>query len=147
MCKLLSSGLIREGKNGSNLFKVGYESSSLFLTLPRNQKPRRYSLKRSLLQEKLDLWLHGPLTTGAISKVEDMAKAPEECLTEMKVKDREKRTMAPLTSGKLSAILPCENYSSLKRLVRVMAYMQRFIHATKGDLVDKSGLTLTVEEL
>lgn len=45
------------------------------------------------LQEKLDLWLHGPPTTRDIPEMEDMTTEPEEYLIEMKVKDRERQTV------------------------------------------------------
>ena len=99
------------------------------------------------LQEKLDLWLYGPPATGDIPRMEDLTTAPEGCLIEMKVENRERQTMTLLSSGTSTAILPCENYSCLKRLLRVTAYIQRFTHAAKGNPVDKNDLTLTADEI
>ena len=63
-------------------------------------------------------------------------------LPEMKAENSERRTMALLSSSTPTTILPCENYSSLKRLLRVTAYVQRFTYVARGNPVDKNDLTL-----
>ena len=44
----------------------------------------------------------------------------------------------------LSNIICCENFSSLQRLLRVIAYVLRFIHILK-QLINKLNLTATLE--
>ena len=68
----------------------------------------------SELQEKLELWLHGPtmlLSSEDAMGVADMTVLPEECLTEMKKGDQEKlppfsvpMTPTPLSHVKITAV-------------------------------------------
>ena len=82
------------------------------------------------LREKQDLWLYGPAGI-ALSEdstaLEETANLPEECLIEMKARNCEKLTFNLLSSNEPNAIVMCEDYSSLKRLLRVTAYVLKFV--------------------
>ena len=80
------------------------------------------------LQRKMSLWLHGSLhldESMELGKLK-METLPKECLMEMKVRDREKVTVSMVSSNG-HALLPCEDYSTLERLLRVTAYVLKFI--------------------
>ena len=109
----------------------------------------------SELQEKMELWLHGPtvlLSSEGAMGVTDMAALPEECLAEMKRGDREKLTVTLLSSNVINTIVPCEDYSSLGHL-RLTAYVLKFIkliRKSKDSNSDQSSLTscvLTTEDV
>jgi hypothetical protein len=53
----------------------------------------------------------------------EVMAVPEDCLVEMKTRDKEKRTMSLLSSDSPTSILPCEEYCNLKKLIRVTAYV------------------------
>ena len=57
--------------------------------------------------------------------------APRECLVEMKTRDREKLTVNLLSSNVPVAVLPCENYGTLKKLLRVTACVLKFANVIK----------------
>ena len=84
------------------------------------------------LQEKLDLWLHGPPILQCVEVPGEVMTMPEDCFTEMKMKDKEKLTLSLLSSGPPATILPCEDYSSLKKLLRVTAYVLKFVTNIKN---------------
>ena len=85
--------------------------------------------------------------------VADMTVLPEECLTEMKKGDQEKLTTTLLSSNDTNTIVPCEDYSSLRCLLRVTAYVLKFIRLvrrSKDPNSDQSCLTgciLTTEDV
>ena len=105
------------------------------------------------LQEKLGLWLHGPPTSMShdfATEPEDLMDVPEQCLLELKAKDREKPSTALLSSNSTAAVLRCETYSNLSRLLRVTAYVMRFVKALKTCKSQKSAtssLNLTPDEI
>ena len=53
---------------------------------------------------------------------------PDECLAELKAGSREKLTTNLLSYNDTSAIISCRDYSNLGRLVRVTAYVLKFIN-------------------
>ena len=65
------------------------------------------------LQAQWDLWVHGPtlLSSENVASVEPAVMLPEDCLTEMKVKERENRTYNMINSVKPETVIVCENYS------------------------------------
>ena len=85
--------------------------------------------------------------------VADTTVLLEECLTEMKKGDQEKLTTTLLSSNDTNTIVPCEDYSSLRSLLRVMAYVLKFIRLvrrSKDPNSDQSCLTgciLTTEDV
>ena len=80
------------------------------------------------LQGKMDLWLHGPQCLEGCTEPEKqvLETFPRECLMEMKSKDREKVTFSMVNSNR-PTVVPCEDYSTLQRLLRVTAYVLKFI--------------------
>ena len=97
------------------------------------------------LQEKSDLWLHGPAwlsTPGGSGTTEDTGNIPEECLPEMKTKEREKLTLNMHASCEPD-VIRCQDYSDLKRLLRVTSIVLKFIKALKASR--KSALRLSSE--
>jgi len=107
------------------------------------------------LQEKLRLWLHGPQGSLHLRRhveSEEAMTMPRECLSEMKASDREELTVNLLTSNVSTTVLPCENFSSLTKLLRVTAYILKFINVMK-DRVHSSGASsqadciLTAEDI
>ena len=81
------------------------------------------------LSKKLELWLHGPRTLRNNEEPEHAMTMPEDCLTEAKVKDK---ATSLLNAGSSSSILPCQDYSSFKKLLRVTAYVFKFIANIKS---------------
>ena len=71
--------------------------------------PSRGASSRDL-QEKIYPWLHGPLATGDVPEMDNMATAREECLTKMKINERWKRTTTLLNPRTPQCN---SNYSSL----------------------------------
>lgn len=83
-------------------------------------------------QNKLSLWLHGPnlLVTDHDMETGEMVTTPPDCLAEMRVR-KEKPTTALATQTSLTSVLPCENYGCLSRLIRVTAWIQKFINSAR----------------
>ena len=78
------------------------------------------------------LWREGPdwLREGEILNAQENTVMPEECISEMKVLDR-KSTLSLLVTEErpsLSQILHCEQYSTICRLLRVTAYVVKFVN-------------------
>ena len=104
------------------------------------------------LQEKLGLWpptwslLQSPTESG------ETTTTPEQCLVEIKTRDKE-RLMTLLTSSTQSVILTCESFSCLTRLLRVTAYVFRFVNtlqnhdSSRTSTSDRASLTLTPDEI
>ena len=92
--------------------------------------PSRGNSPRELTHNKL--WWSGPdwLNLQEMNTTEE-SEMPAECVTEMKVS-----THSLLTSNsstvKLEQFISCENYSSLSKLLRVTAYVIRFIRLLKN---------------
>ena len=82
----------------------------------------------SEFREKLSLWMHGPTSLEGSIQLESL---PEECAIELKVKHSKKVTTSLLSTAKDDALISCENYSSLKKLLRVTAYVFKFIQLTR----------------
>ena len=80
-------------------------------------------------KEKEQLWLHGPKgpVQSDICKYSD--DPPNECLMEMKAKEK---TTTSLLSMKEPDLVEFEQFSSLQRVTRVMAYVLRFVQALKN---------------
>ena len=86
------------------------------------------------LQEKLRLWLHGPQrlpTSECVVESEGMVALPKECLAEMRMRDRKNPTVNLMTTNNPATVLSCERYSNLKRLLRVTAWVLKFVNAVK----------------
>ena len=111
-------------------------STQLLETLCWNSESRRYSSRgvSSLeLQGKIELWLNGRNLTivDHNTESEEMATLPQECLTEMRGK-RGKSTTVLTTQASPMVVLPCENYSCLKRLIRITVYILKFVNTTRA---------------
>ena len=74
-----------------------------------------------------DLWRRGPdwLTSGELSVCQEEEPMPEECIQELKAKDR--RLLHSLVvvepTTRISQLIQCEHFSSAQRLLRVTAYV------------------------
>lgn len=82
-----------------------------------------------------NLWRNGPqwLREGEFLNAQEDTLMPEECISEMKALDR-KLTLTLLATEErpsLSQILDCEQYSTIRRLLRVTAYVLKFIGLLK----------------
>ena len=107
-------------------------------TLPRGSKSCRHPSRGASpaeLREKCDLWLYGPAwlsSSGNPTLSSEAISVPEECLHEMKTKDRQKlSTCTVLATCGLSTIVRCETFSDVNRLLRVTAYVLKFVRALK----------------
>ena len=78
---------------------------------------------------------------------------PEQCLVEIKTRDKERLTTTLLSSSTQSVILTCESFSCLTRLLRVTAYIFRFVNTLKNhdssrtSTSDRASLTLTPDQI
>lgn len=108
------------------------------------------------LREKIRLWLHGPPEPPpprCTAEMEETMLPPEDCLREMKVKAKEKPTVSLLCSSSPTAVLPCEGYSTLSRLLRVTAYVLKLVAALKkhssqeSRVSNQTGRSLTAVEI
>ena len=91
------------------------------------------------------LWRYGPDWLIRNHPCEEALEMPNECLKEMKTSCHPTHNL--VVTGNvhvLSNIIGCENFSSLQRLLRVTAYVLRFIHMLK-QLIKKLNLTATLE--
>ena len=91
------------------------------------------------------LWRYGPDWLIRNHPCEEALEMPDECLKEMKTSCHPTHNL--VVTGNvhvLSNIIGCENFSSLQRLLRVTAYVLRFIHMLK-QLIKKLNLTATLE--
>ena len=81
-------------------------------------------------QDKMMLWLHGPsLPTQDHSK--KMVTPPRECISEMRTR-KDKSTTTLITQVFPTALLQCEDYSCLKRLIRITAYVLKLVNAVRA---------------
>ena len=102
------------------------------------------------LQGKLELWRHGPSWTAPTDTdtAVELMEPPKECIDEMRIRDRDKPTLNLLNTYSAEAVLVLGNYSSLRRLLRVTAYVLKFVNAARRKDVagaSQSGCTLTAE--
>ena len=82
-------------------------------------------------------------------ELEEPIDTPKECRapTEMRLNDREKLTVNLLTSNSpTTLVLPCENYGSLKGLLRVTAYVMKSAKAFKKCNASIAGRNLDAED-
>ena len=97
-------------------------TSNQLEALPWSPKPCLFSIKRSFSfkssKENFELRLHGPIHSGAEVKLET---PPDECITEMKMRDHSKLTVNLHSSTEADVLFPFQNYNSLRRLLRVKA--------------------------
>ena len=82
------------------------------------------------------LWHHGPswLTHNYLYDEEDELQMPVESLEEMKSKDRKivhSMMTAHETSIDLGQVISCTDFSSLNRLLRITAYVMKFVNILK----------------
>ena len=74
-----------------------------------------------------DLWRKGPdwLTSGELNVCQEDKSMPEECIRELRAKDR--RLLLSLVvdepTTRIGPLIQCEHFSSAQRLLRVMAYV------------------------
>ena len=100
------------------------------------------------------LWRHGPSWIDTAECDTQEFTMPEECVTEMKAKDKCEvhsllTTDVPMGLGQ---IMKCENFSTFSRLCRVTAYVLRFVKAMKSRIQSSitdvpSALSLGVTEI
>lgn len=87
------------------------------------------------------LWRHGPdwlkVQDWSHMSEDELEPIPEECLEEMKSKERSMFAHSLLVveeSRRISAIMDCNDFSSLQRLLRVTAYVNRFVSVLKAKI-------------
>ena len=97
-------------------------------------------------KEKVDLWLHGPAVVPDAQQTEAV-ELPKDCLREMKARDQETHSVSLLIASQIHPILTCKNFSSLQKLLRVTAYVQRFIRSTRKNPTNISNHAVTGEEI
>ena len=96
--------------------------------------PSRGATVRELIANSL--WWNGPEWTSCSvrSDIEEVAM-PTECVTEMKVKDVVMHNLLVSNHSayiNLQRVIVCEDYSKLTRLLRVTAYVLRFLYLLKA---------------
>jgi len=100
-----------------------------------------------------ELWWNGP-TSLERNNPEELTM-PAECAVEMMAKDRVSHNLLtgnPTPNVSLQQVIVCKNYSTLTRLLRVTAYVIRFLKMLKGRMRPNSSLlyqslTLTPDEI
>ena len=99
------------------------------------------------------LWRHGPdWLVDMKTEFEEDLQIPEECLKEMRATHCNLAHSSSNNSelNKLGNIICCKNFSQLRRLLRVTAYVIRFVELCKSKLKDtnvKSRTELTASEI
>ena len=80
------------------------------------------------------MWWNGPDWIGAEESCEDSSSMPEECIQELRVKDREGIHKLLVNSEKrgMDEVISIERFSSLERLLCVTAYVLKFAMCLKG---------------
>ena len=112
-------------------------------TLPTADLPSRSMTPAELAGSKL--WCYGPDWLICNYPCEEALEMPDKCLREMKTSYHLTHNLVVIGNVHvLSNIICCENLSSLQRLLRVTAYVLRFIHMLK-QLIKKLNLTATLE--
>lgn len=104
----------------------------------------------SLLELSVNqLWRHGPEWLGTKLTSQGETDMPEECAMEMKVKSQPSHSLvAPNPKPTIGEIMDCRKYSTLSRLLRVMAYVLRAVKRFKEGSTELTYCTtLTTEEL
>ena len=77
------------------------------------------------------LWLYGPKwLNGELPDSEDPIEMPEQCKLEQRI-SRLKKSHALITTARQKDLIECENFSSKERLLRVTAYVLRFVKQMK----------------
>ena len=102
-------------------------------------------LSRSRLWSNGPEWLGRETSEGPVQEL----PMPEECAEELRVKDKLKVLNLLNTDGpSLSRIIDCSSYSSVQKLLRVTAYVMKFIEAVKksSDTTERVSI-LSAEDL
>ena len=81
-------------------------------------------------QRKCSLWLHGPAEIQSENFDFHLANLPEACLAELKQKNNGS-PLVSLLSVQEDVPIDCEKFSSLKRLLRITAYVLKFVRILK----------------
>ena len=96
------------------------------------------------------LWKYGPCSLVLNADTADPGKeVPNECLTELKSK-ASSAVLVNVDATAVDNIIDCKDYSNLKRLLRVTAYVLRFVQALKARLCNSNQVPaneLSSEEL
>ncbi|KAL5500691.1 hypothetical protein EMCRGX_G012286 [Ephydatia muelleri] len=98
---------------------------------------------------RLQLWLHGPRLCHYDHYTENVhIPIPVECLSEMKAADKAVHSLLTKSIG-CTPMLNCEGFSNLQKLLRVTAYVLKFIELLKShsDCVQKPSLKLNVDDI
>lgn len=93
-----------------------------------------------------DLWRKGPdwLTSGEISVCQEDESMPEECIQELKAKDRKllHSLVVVERTTRIGQLIQCEHFSSAQRLFRVTAYVLLAAEKFKKKLRETTTLTV-----
>ena len=81
-------------------------------------------------QRKCLLWLYGPVEIQSENFDFHLANLPEACLAELKQRDKGS-LLVSLLSVQEDVPIDCEKFSSLKRLLRITAYVLKFVRILK----------------
>ena len=98
---------------------------------------------------RLQLWLHGPRLCHYDHYTENVhIPIPVECLSEIKAADKAVHSLLTKSIG-CTPMLNCEGFSNLQKLLRVTAYVLKFIELLKShsDCVQKPSLKLNVDDI
>ena len=100
------------------------------------------------------LWWHGPssLKNTDVEPEIDNNSMPQECVSEMKVKDQRLYYNLLVTEGqpKLTQIMEIQHHSSIQKLLGVTAYILKFVNNLKNKVRSRpssSSTTLTAREI
>ena len=135
--RLYFIGFEVRAKSGNSLFKIGLMTSEdLYLLSIGNGSDNPADLPSRGLDiwepANRQLWFNGPhwladkMTAGYNEEEEDV---PHECIADMKLSEQHKYQAMHILFAQtdISTVVQCEKFSSLSRLLRVAAYVLKFI--------------------
>lgn len=112
---------------------------------------------RGLSQAELTvsyLWWHGPssLEEAEVELENEDVSVPQECISEMKVKDQKlcHNLLVTENQSRLAQIIECQHYCPIQKPFGVTAYVLRLVNNLKsrtGDQSHRSPTTLTAEAI
>ena len=116
---------------------------------PGEQNPADLPSRGAHMLQLIDntLWINGPSwisDPGFEPQSSDLHSVPDECFKEIRVKDHPAFSFLTQTTSQVEAILNCEHFSTLGRLLKVTAYVMKFVSVLKTKI---KGTSVTAEDI
>ena len=116
---------------------------------PGEQNPADLPSRGAHMSQLIDntLWINGPSwisDPGFEPQSSDLHSVPDECFKEIRVKDHPAFSFLTQSTSQVEAILNCEHFSTLGRLLKVTAYVMKFVSVLKTKI---KGTSLTAEDI